>query len=96
MLWGFAEAVIPTMSTKTRDVMWGGRVMGADMRAQTAHQEARKAARAADRADAEAWSIRMEGYGGPAKPNYRSMPERRLRLAGDRVLPLQDKGEPAA
>jgi hypothetical protein len=40
--------------------------MGADMRAQTARQEARKAARTADRAEAEAWSVRMEGYVGPA------------------------------
>jgi hypothetical protein len=40
-----------------------------DRRAQTARQEARKAARAADRADAEAWSIRMEGYGGPVQPS---------------------------
>ena len=42
------------MSTKTREVIWGGRIMGADMRAQTARQDARKAARAADRAEAEA------------------------------------------
>jgi len=41
------------MSNKTREVIWGGRIMGADMRAQTARQEARKAARAADRAEAE-------------------------------------------
>jgi hypothetical protein len=56
------------MSTKKREVIWGGRIMGADMRAQTARQNAKKAARAADRADAEAWSVRMEGYGGPAQP----------------------------
>jgi hypothetical protein len=31
------------MSTKKREVIWGGRIMGADMRAQTARQEARKA-----------------------------------------------------
>jgi hypothetical protein len=64
-------ALIIGMSTKTREVIWGGRIMGADMRAQTARQEARKAARAADRAEAEgpAWSIRMEGYGGPALPS---------------------------
>jgi len=42
------------MSTKKREVIWGGRIMGADMRAQTARQEATKAARAADRAEAEA------------------------------------------
>ena len=56
------------MSTKTREVISGGRVMDAKMRAETARQEARKAARAADRAEADAWSIRMEGYGGPAQP----------------------------
>jgi hypothetical protein len=83
------------MSTKTREVIWGGRAMGAKMRAETARQEARKAARAADRAEAEAWSVRMEGYGAPgaAVSNVRPMLERRLRLAGDRVLPLQDKGK---
>jgi hypothetical protein len=43
--------------------------MGAKMRAETARQDARKAVRAADRADAEAWSVRMEGYGGPAQPS---------------------------
>lgn len=57
------------MSTKTRQVIWGGRIMGAKMRAETARKEAAKAARAADRAEAEAWSIRMEGYGGPAQPS---------------------------
>ena len=48
------------MSTKTREVIWGGRMMGADMRAQTARQEARKAARGRS-----AW----KGYGGPAQPS---------------------------
>jgi hypothetical protein len=58
------------MSTKSRHVIWGGKIMGANMRAETARQEARKAAYAADRAEAEAaWSIRMEGYGGPAQPS---------------------------
>jgi hypothetical protein len=36
--------------------------MGADIRAKSAREEARKAAREADRAEAEALSIRMEGY----------------------------------
>jgi hypothetical protein len=35
----------------------------------TNRKAARKAAREADRAEAEAWSIRMEGYGGPAQPS---------------------------
>jgi hypothetical protein len=78
------------MSTKTREVIWGGRIMGAKMRAETARKEV---ARAADRAEAEAWSIRMEGYGGPAQPSPddTSMPERRIRLARNRMLPVQDE-----
>jgi hypothetical protein len=43
--------------------------MGAKIRAKAARQEAVKAIKAADRADAEAWSVRMEGYGGPAQPS---------------------------
>jgi hypothetical protein len=43
--------------------------MGAEMRAQGAREAAQKAIREADRAEAEAWSIRMEGYGGPAQPS---------------------------
>jgi hypothetical protein len=87
-----------TMSTKTREVIWGGRIMSADMRAQTARQEAKKAARAADRAEAEAWSVRMEGYGGPAQPSP-TIGQRvngGYGLAGDRVLSMQDTGELAA
>jgi hypothetical protein len=57
------------MSTKSREVIWGGQIMGAEMRARRAREEARKAAREADRAEAHAWSLRMEGYGGPAQPS---------------------------
>jgi hypothetical protein len=39
------------------------------MRAQGAREAARKAIRDADRAEAEAWSLRMEAYGGPAQPS---------------------------
>jgi len=39
------------------------------MRAEAARKAAREAARTADRAEAEAWSIRMEGYGEPAQPS---------------------------
>jgi len=42
----------PTMSTKSREVIWGGQIMGAEMRARQAREEARKAAREADRAEA--------------------------------------------
>jgi hypothetical protein len=57
------------MSTKSRQVIWGGKIMGAEMRAQGAREAAQKAIREADRAEAEAWSVRMEGYGGPAQPS---------------------------
>jgi hypothetical protein len=57
------------MSSKSREVIWVGRIMGARMRAEAAREEAKKAAREADRAEAEAWSVRMEGYGGPAQPS---------------------------
>jgi hypothetical protein len=57
------------MSTKSRELIWGGQIMGADIRARGAREAAQKAAREADRAEAHAWSIRMEGYGGPAQPS---------------------------
>lgn len=57
------------MTTKSREVIWGGRIMGMRMRAEHAREQANKAIRAADRAEAEAWSVRMEGYGGPAQPS---------------------------
>src|SRR6266850_1405230 len=43
--------------------------MGAEMRAQGAREAAQKAIWEADRAEAEAWSLRMEGCGGPAQPS---------------------------
>jgi hypothetical protein len=57
------------MSTKSRQTIYGGRIIGAKIRAQGARQRAIEAARDADRAEAEAWSIQMEGYGGPAQPS---------------------------
>jgi hypothetical protein len=40
------------------------------MSAEHARERAKEAAREADRADAYAsWSVRMEGYGGPAQPS---------------------------
>jgi hypothetical protein len=57
------------MSTKSRQSIFGGPIMGAKIRAQSARVAANKALREADRAEAEAWSIRMEGYGGPAQPS---------------------------
>jgi hypothetical protein len=57
------------MSTRSRQKIYGSRVMGAKMRAENAREAAKKAIREADRAEAEAWSIRMEGFGGPAQPS---------------------------
>jgi hypothetical protein len=57
------------MSTKSRDTIFGGQLMGAQIRAEAARETAKKAIQEADRAEAEAWSIRMEGYGGPAQPS---------------------------
>jgi hypothetical protein len=57
------------MSTKKREIIFGGRIMGAKIRAEHARETAKKAQRDADRAEAELWSIRMEAYGGPAQPS---------------------------
>jgi hypothetical protein len=57
------------MSTKSREVIFGSPIRGAKIRAEGAREEAVKAVRTADRVEAEAWSIRMEGYGGPAQPS---------------------------
>src|SRR5438552_7384462 len=57
------------MSPRSRRTSYGSRIRGAKTRAEGARQAANKAIREADRAEAEAWSIRMEGYGGPAQPS---------------------------
>jgi hypothetical protein len=49
------------MSTKSRQTIYSGPIMGAKIRAQEASKAAQEAAQAADRAEADAWSIRMEG-----------------------------------
>jgi hypothetical protein len=40
------------MSAKKREVIWGGRIMAADMRAQATREPAQKAVKEADRAKA--------------------------------------------
>ena len=57
------------MSTKSRQTIWGGSIRGAKIRAEGARKRAAEAIREADRSEAEAWSIQMEGYGGPAQPS---------------------------
>jgi hypothetical protein len=68
------------MSTKPREVIWGGAVMGAKMRAKGAREAAQKAASEAIRAEAA-----LVGANGgvwrprPAIPNHRPMHRRRIR-----------------
>jgi hypothetical protein len=57
------------MSTKSREVIYSGRIVGAKIRADGARQAAQKAVREADRAAAELWSVQMEAFGGPAQPS---------------------------
>jgi len=57
------------MGTKSREVIWGSQVRGAKISAEHARLRATEAAREADRAEAHAWSLRMEGFGGPAQPS---------------------------
>src|ERR1700743_3478287 len=57
------------MGSRSRQSLFQGRLIGAKIRAASAREAAKAAIREADRAEAEAWSIRMEGYGGPAQPS---------------------------
>jgi hypothetical protein len=56
-------------ATKSREVIWGNRISAAKADAEHARKRAVEAAREADRAETLAWSVRMEGYGGPAQPS---------------------------
>jgi hypothetical protein len=53
------------MSTKSRQTIYGGRIISARISADGARETARQAIRQADRAEAEAWSIQI----GPAQPS---------------------------
>jgi hypothetical protein len=61
--------ILVSMSTKSRQTIFGGAIIGAKIRADGARKRAVEAAREADRAEAEASSIQMEAYGGPAQPS---------------------------
>jgi hypothetical protein len=71
------------MSTKSREVIWGGQIMGAEIHARHAREEARKAAREAIPprlvrvvvADGRLWRA------GTAVADDRAMPPRRAGLA---------------
>jgi hypothetical protein len=59
-----------------------------------AREAARQAVRDADRAEAEAWSIQMEGYGGPAQPSLTiAMPQRGLTLAAGQMSSLRNRSQ---
>jgi hypothetical protein len=77
-------------STKSRGVIYGGRIIGAKIRAAGAREAAQKAVRAADRAEVESM---VDPDGGlwrasAALPDHRSMPRWRVGLARSRVQPL--------
>ena len=65
---------MPAMSTKSREVIYGGQIIGAKKRAVAARKRATDAAREADPAAAELWSIQME-VTGAAVANNRPMPQ---------------------
>src|SRR6478735_6028073 len=56
------------MSTKSREVIWGGQIMGAEIRARQAGRTHRKPHVRPIARRPTAWSLRMEGYG-PAQPS---------------------------
>jgi hypothetical protein len=76
-------AVMVAMGSKSREVIYGGRIIGARICAEGAQEAAQKAVREADRAAAELWSIQMEALwrAGAALANDRAMPQWRLWLA---------------
>jgi len=51
-------------ATKSREVIWGGRIGATKISAEQARKRAIEAVPEADRAEAHAWSLRMEGFGG--------------------------------
>lgn len=57
------------MSTKSREVLFGSKLRGLQMRAKAARVEAKLAIAAAHKAACEEWSLRMFGFGGPSQPS---------------------------
>jgi hypothetical protein len=56
------------MSTKSRPTIYGGPIIGAKIREEGARKRAAEAAVRRTAAEAEAWSIQMDGYGEPTQP----------------------------
>jgi hypothetical protein len=80
------------MGTKSREVIWSGRIMATKMRAQEARQRAQEALREADRAEADG-GLRWPRA---AVADHCAMPQRRNWMARGRVCSLQDASEPSA
>ena len=88
---------MPAMGTKSREVIWGGRIGAAKINAEEARRRAKEAARAAEHAEAYAFAA----HGGlrwacATVPNHLAMPQRRTGLARGRMQSLQDPREPFA
>jgi len=66
---------MPAMGTKSREVIWGGQIMGAKIHARHAREEAQKAAREADRA--EAYGVGRFKWKAPAGPRSHRQPSAR-------------------
>ena len=89
---------MPSMSTKSREVIWGGRIMGAEIRAQAAREDAQRAVREADRRDSRG-VVRPNGglrRTRSAVSYDRAVPQRRVGLARGGVQSLQGESEPTA
>ena len=87
--------VMAAMSTKSRQVIYGGRIIGAKIRAEGAQEAAQKAVREADRAAAELWSIQMEAYGDRRSPRQRSRNASTAAMAGYRSNAIAVKSRQA-
>lgn len=57
------------MGTKSREVIFGSRHRHWKFAVAETREKARAAVKEAHRALAEEWSVRMEGFGGPAQPS---------------------------
>jgi hypothetical protein len=56
------------MGSRSREVIYGGPIIGARIRAEGAQEAAQKAVREATEQRPKLWSIQMEAYGGLAQP----------------------------
>jgi hypothetical protein len=57
------------MGSRNRDRLFGGRIIAAEMKADSAKKEAAEKISEADAATCQAWNFRMIGYGSPAQPS---------------------------